>query len=163
MRVRSTTPYSRATGGRHARDVIVTLLRDAGCSSIGFMDNFATHELILQFEHRGRRIMMRVSAKGWAAMHLKQWPYPARCKRTRDLYEADALKQGYVALPSILRDWIKGQITAIECGVFSFDTAFMPYMLLENGQTVAERVEGMALLSSEAAEETHQRGAGGGL
>jgi hypothetical protein len=32
-----------------------------------------------------------------------------------------ALKQDHVVVNSILRDWIKGQVTAIECGVLSFE------------------------------------------
>jgi hypothetical protein len=28
-----------------------------------------------------------------------------------------------------LRDWIKGQVTAIECGILKFEAVFMPYML----------------------------------
>jgi hypothetical protein len=31
------------------------------------------------------------------------------------------LRQGQVAVNSILRDWIKGQVTAVECGILSFE------------------------------------------
>ena len=34
---------------------------------------------------------------------------------------------------AILRDWIKGQVTAIETGVLSFEAVFMPYMLMLTG------------------------------
>lgn len=30
----------------------------------------------------------------------------------------------------MLRDWVKGQTTAVECGIMSFEAAFMPHMLL---------------------------------
>jgi hypothetical protein len=143
------TPYSRATGGASARDEISKLLRAAGCTSIGFMDDFERHELILQFEHRNRKVVLRASAKGWAALHIRNFPYNNRMKVSAADYHARALAQGMVAINSILRDWVKGQITAIECGVFSFDAVFMPYMLLPGGQSVAERIDSMRLLSSE--------------
>jgi hypothetical protein len=47
---------------------------------------------------------------------------------------AGALEQGHVAVNSILRDWIKGQVTAVECGILSFEAVFMPYMLTSDGR-----------------------------
>jgi hypothetical protein len=35
------------------------------------------------------------------------------------------LRQGDVAVNSILRDWIKGQVTAVECGILSFEVVFL--------------------------------------
>jgi hypothetical protein len=52
-------------------------------------------------------------------------------------YEA-ALHQGQIAVNSIVRDWIKGQVTAIESGVLSFEAVFMPYMLTADGRTVMD-------------------------
>lgn len=63
-------------------------------------------------------------------------------------YEQAALKQGYVAVNSFLRDWIKGQITAIETGILSFEAVFMPYMLTADGRPVIERLTEMNLLPS---------------
>ena len=40
---------------------------------------------------------------------------------------------------SILRDWIKGQVTAVECGILSFEAVFMPFMLTADGRPLAER------------------------
>ena len=42
---------------------------------------------------------------------------------------AEGAAQGHIAVNSILRDWIKGQVTAIECGILSFEAVFMPFML----------------------------------
>jgi len=39
-----------------------------------------------------------------------------------------------------LRDWIKGQVTAVECGILSFEAVFMPYMLTIDGRPLIERV-----------------------
>jgi glyoxylate utilization-related uncharacterized protein len=54
--------------------------------------------------------------------------------------EQAALRQGHVAVNSILPDWIKGQITAIETGVLSFEAVFMPWMLTSDGRPLIERV-----------------------
>ncbi len=40
-----------------------------------------------------------------------------------------------------LRDWIKGQVTAVEVGMLSFNGAFLGQILLGNGETVLKRVE----------------------
>ena len=34
----------------------------------------------------------------------------------------------------LLRDWVKGQVTAAECGATDFETAFLPFMLLPDGR-----------------------------
>jgi hypothetical protein len=56
-------------------------------------------------------------------------------------YERRALQKGQTAVYSILRDWIKGQITAVETGIMSFDAAFLGQIMLPSGQTVLERIE----------------------
>ena len=101
-------------------------MRRFGCESIGFMDDFNQHEVLLPFTHRGRQVQLRGSAKGWAQIWLKEHPYSYRSRRSRQEYERDALKQGHVAANSILRDWIKGQITAVECGIPLFEAVFLP-------------------------------------
>ena len=113
-------------------------LRRLGCEQIGFMDKFEQHELLLAFVHRGRPVQITVSAKGSARMYLKQnpWSYSRRSGRVE--YEQAALAQGQIAVNSIMRDWIKGQITAIESGILSFEAVFMPYMLTDDGRTVME-------------------------
>jgi len=42
---------------------------------------------------------------------------------------------------SILRDWIKGQIMAIETGLLSFEAVFLPFMLTHDGRTIADRAD----------------------
>jgi hypothetical protein len=51
-----------------------------------------------------------------------------------------ALRQGQMAVNSILRDWIKGQMTAVECGILYFEAVFLPYMLTRDGRPLIERV-----------------------
>jgi hypothetical protein len=133
-------PYQSATTGVKARDEITKVLRRFGCESIGFMDDYEQHEVLLAFKHRGRQVQLRASAKGWAQLFLKAEPWGYRHRSTRQEYEQAALRQGHVAVNSILRDWIKGQVTAVECGILSFEAVFMPFMLTSDGRPLLERV-----------------------
>ncbi len=140
------TPYAGASSGAVARDEVSKVLRRFGCESIGFMDDYEKQEVLLAFNHRGRSIQLRASAKGWAAMYLKENPYNSRRRQSRHDYEQAALAQGLVAVNSILRDWIKGQVTAVECGILSFDAVFMPYMLTSTGQTLMDHLRETKML-----------------
>jgi hypothetical protein len=133
-------PYGSATTGKAAREEISKTLRRFGCEKIGFMDDLEKHEVMLAFTHRGRNVQLNASAQGWAQIWLKENPYSHRCRRSRVEYEQDALRQGHVAVNSILRDWIKGQVTAVECGILSFEAVFMPYMLTSDGRPLIERI-----------------------
>lgn len=75
-------PYASATSGAKARDEITKLLQRFGCESVGFMDDFASHSVLLAFRHRGRDIQLRASAKGWAQMYLKENPWNSRRRET---------------------------------------------------------------------------------
>lgn len=141
-----TTPYASATSGAAARDEITKLLRRFGCESVGFMDDFENYDVLLAFKHRGRSMQLRASAKGWAALYLKDKPHTYRMRTSRKEYEAQALRQGLVAVNSILRDWVKGQVMAVECGILSFEAVFMPYMLTNDGRTLIERIASLDLL-----------------
>jgi hypothetical protein len=120
-------PYAGATTGLRAREEITRLLRGFGCEEIGFADKFDEYEVLLYFKHRGRQVHLRASAKGWARMSLKAKPWSYKHHSTNQEWEQAALRQGAVAVNSILRDWIKGQTN-------------MPYMLTADGRPLIERV-----------------------
>lgn len=141
-----TVPYEFAKSGIEARDEITKMLQRFGCESVGFMDEFDQQSILLAFRHRGRPVQLRASAKGWAAMWLKENPYSSRRRASRSEWEQAALRQGLIAVNSILRDWVKGQITAVECGIMSFEAVFMPHMLTKGGKTLAEHVASLDLL-----------------
>jgi hypothetical protein len=133
-------PYASASAGQRARDEITKVLRRFGCEAIGFMDDFEAHEVLLAFTHRGRQVQLRASAKGWAQLYLKERPWNFGRHSNKHEWEHKALQQGHIAVNSILRDWIKGQVTAIECGILSFEAVFMPFMLTSDGRPLIERV-----------------------
>jgi hypothetical protein len=136
-----TIPYATATSGAKARDEVVKMLRVFGCESVGFMDDFENGAVILAFKHRGRPVQLRASAQGWAAMYLKAQNYKNhRSQQKIHDDERKAIAQGLIAVNSILRDWVKGQITAVETGMLSFNAVFLPYMLASDGRPVVEHL-----------------------
>ncbi len=68
-----------------------------------------------------------------------QRPWNFTRRGDREAYEEKVLRQGHIAVNSILRDWIKGQVTAIECGILSFEVVFLPFMLGSDGRPVLDR------------------------
>ena len=142
-----TVPYEGATSGVKARDDINKILNSFGCDRIAWMDEKREGIVYLGFEWNGKRVQMKASASGWAAMFLRERPWNQRRARDKLDYEQHAVEQGMIAVNSILRDWVKGQVTAIETGIMSFETAFMPYMLTHEGKTLAESETVIKLLS----------------
>ena len=133
-----TLPYATATTGVKARGEILKILRRFGCESVGFMDEFETHSVLLAFAWRGRNVQLRASAQGWANAYLKENPWSDRRRYDEHEWEMKALDQGMIAVNSILRDWVKGQVTAIETGILTFESIFMPYMLAADGRPLIE-------------------------
>jgi hypothetical protein len=146
MTTSNAVPYESATSGDAARSEITKILRRFGCSSIGFMDDFDSKDVLLHFVHRGSTVQLRASAKGWAALYLKAHPHTSRMRKTAKQHEADAIEQGSIAINSILRDWVKGQVTAVECGVMSFSAVFLPHMLAADGRPMLEHIAASNLL-----------------
>lgn len=146
MSSKASVPYENATSGAAARDEITKLLRRFGCESVGFMDDFEAKEILLAFRHRGRQVQLKASAKGWAQMYLKAHPWSYRSRGNKIDHEQRALSQGLIAVNSILRDWVKGQVTAVECGILSFEAVFVPYMLTNDGRPAIERILEMNIL-----------------
>lgn len=139
-------PYENSTAGKRALDDIEKTLESFGATSFGVMKDFNNGALIVQFEYRNRKMEIKASAKGYATAWLKQNPYTNRMRKTLDEHKEIALKKGQVATYSILRDWIKGQITAIETGILSFEGAFLGQILLDNGFTVMDQIQSQGLL-----------------
>jgi hypothetical protein len=143
-----TLPYENATSGTKAIDDLQKILERFGCARFGTMTDKEKGEVILQFSYRDRNISVRASARGYAAAWLKHHPYKSQHHRGGELkHQQRALDQAWVSVYSILRDWVKGQITAVEVGMLTFEGAFLGQILLSNGQSVLEAVSGNGLLA----------------
>ncbi len=145
-------PYQNATAGDRALQDIQKILRGFGCAKFGALNDFETGEIIVQFQHRERQVELRASAKGYAAAWLKENPWSTRRSKTEAAYKAKALEIGSVAIYSILRDWIKGQVTAVEIGLMDFDAAFLSHIMLPDGRRVGEAVRDKKFLALPEAE-----------
>lgn len=139
-------PYENSTSGDRALLEIQKLLHGFGCTKFGSMIDWEKGELIVQFEWRGRKIHLPASIRGYKAAWLKAHPYSYRSKCSRQKYEEKAEMIASTAVYSILRDWIKGQFTAVECGLMTFEAVFLPHMLLPDGRRVVEGAQDLLSL-----------------
>lgn len=141
-----TLPYSRSTSGRAAADEIRKTLLTFGCSKFAPMEDFTAGKVIIQFEYHRRLVQIEASANGYAAAWLRENPYNSRMKKTEDEHKQVALERGQIAVWSVLRDWIKGQLTAVDTGILTFDGAFLGQILLPSGETILQRATAQNLL-----------------
>lgn len=136
-------PYESATSGTAAFAEAEKILRRFGCDNFGVMQDWARGVTVVQFQWRERRVHLEASWAGYAAAWLKANPWSHRRKDSKAGWDAQAKTKGQLAVPSILRDWIKAQVTAIEVGLMPFDHVFMPHMLAHDGRRVVEHMEGV--------------------
>jgi hypothetical protein len=141
-----TLPYQNSTSGERALGEIQKLLRGFGCNKFGSMVDDGAGEILVQFEYRGRPVSVKASIKGYAAAWMKANPLGPRTRMSTAEHQRKAMDVASVAVYSILRDWIKGQITAIETGILSFEGAFLGQLLLPSGKTLLEHAEAQKLL-----------------
>lgn len=140
-------PYESATSGERALGEIQKILRGFGCTKFGSMSDDEAQEVLIQFEFRGRPVSVKASIRGYAAAWLREHPYNvSRTRATKSEHERKAMNIASVAVYSILRDWIKGQVTAIETGILTFEGAFLGQILLPSGRTILEHASESKLL-----------------
>lgn len=153
-------PYETST----AKDPLSELqkvLAKFGCQTFGVMTDAERGMTIVQFKWRDRPISVEASWKGYAAAWLKAHPWKGGYgmrSPTREEWHQKALRQAQVSVGCVLRDWVKGQITAVECGVMSFEAAFMPHILLPNGRSVLQQIQADNLLPAPTSEKVVQIG-----
>jgi len=113
-----------------------------GCQAFGTMTDQEKSVIIVQFKWRDRKVSLEANWKGYAAVLMKAHPYKEKWSRVdHQAYQQNALDQGRISVCSVLRDWVKGQITAVECGIMSFEAAFMPHILLPTGERIIDRIK----------------------
>lgn len=97
-------PYENATSGKAAVNDMQKTLRAFGASSFGVMEDFDKGEVLVQFQWRQRQVTIKASWKGYAAAWLRHHPQSTRSRQSQAEYERGALRQGEIAVYSILRD-----------------------------------------------------------
>lgn len=149
-------PYENATSGDKAISEIQKLLSRFGCQSFGHMTDYENQELLVQFKWRGKEVSVKASIKGYAVAWLKEHPYSNRMRTTKTEHETRAREQAAISVFSILRDWIKGQITAVETGIVSFEAAFFSQLVLPSGKTVIEHARDSDALRPLLEDKSHE-------
>ena len=144
-------PYENATSGERAVDDIRKILAGLGCNKFGTFTDTSEGSVMVQFEYRGRMVQVKANWHGYAKAWLNEHPFNySRHLKGKDEYHKRAADKGQIAIYSILRDWIKGQVMAIETGVLSFEGAFLGQILLPSGKTVLEHAQSANLLPAPA-------------
>lgn len=145
-------PYESATAGDRALLELQKALAKFGCQSFGTAIDAERGVTVVSFKWRERVVQLEASWKGYAAALMRGKKVPAYDQARRAKLEQQALEQARISVCSVLRDWTKAQITAVEAGVMSFEAAFMPHMLLRDGRRVIDAAKSANLLP--APEET---------
>lgn len=134
--MKKSIPYAEAVAGPNAIQEMQKTLAAFGCSSFGTMTDNDRGCMIVMFKWRDQQVQLEASWSGYVQLLQKAgW---------RD--KEKALKQAKISVCSVLRDWVKGQTTAVECGVITFHEAFMAHMVLPNGQRVIEAARSAKIL-----------------
>lgn len=148
-----TLPYENASSGDKALGEIQKILRGFGCQKFGSMVDDEEQSLTVQFQYRGKMVSVKASFQGYAMAWLKEHPFSNRMRKTRQQHEQQARDKASVAVYSIVRDWIKGQVMAIETGILSFEGAFLGQIMLPSGDTVLEYAQRQDLLPGPGGEQ----------
>lgn len=148
-----TLPYQNTTAGEKALGDMQKILRGFGCSRFGSMIDDEDQTILVQFTWRGRDVSIKASIRGYAAAWLKEHPYSNRMRKSKIEHERQAMEIASVAVYSVLRDWVKGQVTAVETGILDFEGAFLGQILLPSGRTVLEEARQREMLPAPKAEE----------
>lgn len=139
-------PYENASSGNRAYVEMQKFLDKFGCDNFGMMTKNAEGTTLVTFQHGDRPICIEASWKGYASAWLKENPWSHRRKSSKDEWSSRAIAQGKVAVPSMIRDWVKAQITMVEIGAFEFDEAFLPHIQLTDGRRVIDHARDGGLL-----------------
>lgn len=150
-----TLPYETATSGERALAETQRILAKFGCQSFGTMIDVERGVTVVQFKWQGRLVSLEASWAGYAEALRRA--HPTHCSTSarspkhastprEEQRERRFLEQAKVSVCSVLRDWTKAQVTAIECGTLTFEQAFLAHLHLASGERVIDRIRADKLL-----------------
>ena len=141
-----TLPYETATSGDRALDELARILSKFGCHRFGWMIDRHRGVTIVQFAWQERMVSLEASWAGYAAALRRAQPRKSRSRVSAAEQERRFLEQAQISVCSVLRDWAKAQVTAIECGTLTFEAAFLAHIHLPSGERIIERLQADHLL-----------------
>lgn len=120
-----------------SRAAIDALLRDWGCTGLGWSDDFDAQRAALRFRwtHEGVEYLARFVVQLPDDAALKKTmraSYPTR--KQLDDYREQRARQAY----RVLLLWIKAALNAVDAGLVSAASVFLPWLEGADGRTVAE-------------------------
>lgn len=125
----TTVPVARS------RDEIQRIVERYGAEAFGYLT--ATGGAMIEFAVRGRRYRFMLPLPGPTDTRFTHTPTGrARSADQAKNEHAKATRQAWRALAL----YIKAQLEAVEAGIVSFESAFLPYAVLPSGRTVADDV-----------------------
>jgi hypothetical protein len=122
-----------------SRQEIERLLMKYGASRFGCMTDYDHRVAIIEFSYRKIVIQMRIPLPDRQGAEICLYKQGSTTFRRTDSAIAERYGQ------EIRRRWrslslaLKAKLVAVEDGITTFETEFMPYMVTDDGRTVAER------------------------
>jgi hypothetical protein len=102
----------------------------------GFMRGWDKQNALVLFEYEGKRIRFILPLPDRAEFNTTPTGKPRTSKSAQDAYE-QACRQRWRALNLV----VKAKLEAIESGISSFESEFLAFIMLPNGQTVGQWVQ----------------------
>lgn len=129
-------PYASSTAGAGREKEIRAMLRDAGATAVGFMQDDEKRLVICQFRLQGREITVPMSIAAYEAAWLRAIACGPRTEMR--VHKRRAAAQAELAVWGMLHDWVKAQTAMMLCGFLDADTAFLPHIHAPDGRRIAE-------------------------
>lgn len=134
-----TLPYENSKADpAKAQQRIRSTLTKFGVSSIGFSEDFENREIFVNFKYKEYPVCMPIDYAKLAEIYLEDDPWSWRRNGTENEWIEKKRQIAYRASFSLLDDYLKGLITIVELGVFSFEEAFFAYFVNNQGQRIGE-------------------------
>lgn len=125
----TSVPVSRS------RDEIQRIVERYGAEAFGYLT--APGGAMIEFAIRGRRYRFLLPLPDAADKRFTQTPTGrSRTSEGARTEHDKAVRQAWRALAL----YVKAQLEAVEAGIVSFEVAFLPYVVLPSGRTVADDV-----------------------
>ena len=136
-------PYSSSKADpSRAQKSIREMLHKFGVSKVGFEEDLFNFTVIIYFTYNNLPVSIPVNYKDLADMYIEEEPWTYRRKCTRDEWETSKREIAYRASFSMINDFLKGLITMIELGAFSFEEIFMSYFTDSQGVRLGQHLAG---------------------
>ena len=114
------------------------MLQKFGVDRVGFDEDFVNFTIVVYFTYNKFPVSIPINYKDLSEMYIEDDPWTHRRRCTKEEWEKDKREIAYRASFSMINDFLKGLITMIELGAFTFEEIFMSYFTDNNGVRLGE-------------------------